>query len=289
MPQLTVIMPARNSATTIRLAIRSTLGAMPLDSELVVWDDGSSDETVNVVESVKDKRLRVLGTSSSAVGPGRARIELFDQTDSELVATMDSDDVSLPWRFRYQLRLLEKADITFAPAVWFGPRWFKMRPTNLRAYTPSDARVALLFHMPFSYPTSLSRREAIVRAGGFSAPAVAEDYDLVLRAASRGVPIVRGSVPTLLYRISAKQVTKAEDYAMRCRNAPELRESYSHLYEMMTGTAIASSAFEQQSRDAESDRTHFDQLGALISEMSFRHRHPYRKYADRSVGTMIGG
>ena len=46
MPELSVILPARNAAGTIRRAVASTLAAMPPDSELVVGNDSSSDSTV---------------------------------------------------------------------------------------------------------------------------------------------------------------------------------------------------------------------------------------------------
>lgn len=119
-PELSVIMPVFNGATTVETAVRSTLRAMPRDSELVVLDDASTDGTGAVVEAIGDRRVRLVRNSVN-VGVGRAARELMECTDSRFVARMDADDVCLPWRFRSQLPAMRRGsvDILFAPVVRF--------------------------------------------------------------------------------------------------------------------------------------------------------------------------
>ena len=76
MPELSVLMPVRNGAATIASAIGSTLRAMPKDAELVVCDDASDDETVELARSTGDHRVRVIG-SSEPLGPGGAMQQLM--------------------------------------------------------------------------------------------------------------------------------------------------------------------------------------------------------------------
>ena len=106
MPELSVILPARNAAGTIRRAVASTLAAMPRDSELVVGNDSSSDSTVGEAirgasrGGVVDPRLRIEDITPGEGGVSRVLTQLMERTDSRLVGRMDADDVSLKGRFR---------------------------------------------------------------------------------------------------------------------------------------------------------------------------------------------
>src|SRR5699024_5894599 len=107
------------AADTIGAAVRSTLRALPADAELVVGDDGSTDDTLARLDDIQDPRLRV------TPGPGRGVAAtlnaLLSGVDSEFVARMDADDVVLPGRFARQLRALEDHDAVFTTvAEWRG-------------------------------------------------------------------------------------------------------------------------------------------------------------------------
>ena len=110
MPELSVLLPARNAAGTIGRAVASTLRAMPSDSELVVGDDSSTDATAERAQEAAagDPRLRVLPIAPGEGGVARVLGQLMAATDSSLVGRMDADDVSLRGRFR-DLRALDAA------------------------------------------------------------------------------------------------------------------------------------------------------------------------------------
>lgn len=224
MPRLSIIMPARNCQETVVPAIRSALRSLPQDSEIVVWNDGSTDRTSEAVSSVGDLRVRLL-ESNVSVGGGVARSELIEATDSEFLACMDADDLCLPWRWRVQARMIEHADVVFGSTVKF---WspFRWRPSALRHVSLGEMGIALLLKNPYSHPTMFARRASIVAVGGYRPMRYAQDYDLWLRVASAGGRMVSTGLPVLLYRQGPHQVSRSSDYFDRIRESKELREAY---------------------------------------------------------------
>src|SRR4051794_17458509 len=94
-PIFTVVMPAYNTAATIGDAIRSVLAQTCSDFELVVVDDGSSDETASVVEQLAvDGRIRLLGQENQ--GAAAARNAALAAARGRYVSFIDSDDLWLP-------------------------------------------------------------------------------------------------------------------------------------------------------------------------------------------------
>lgn len=208
---LTVIMTARNSASTIRAAMTSTLRAMPRDAELLVLDDGSGDDTSAVAASVADRRVRVL-RSEVTIGYVAGRRRLIGASDSRYVAIMDSDDVSFPWRFRHQLRALGGGpELVVSPVVSFRTGPLQVRPgspTGVGAWTFAHY---LALGCPFSHPTLTMSRAALERLGGYR-DVVAEDYDLYARACLAGMRVERTTVPVLAYRRHGAQTSNNAGY-----------------------------------------------------------------------------
>lgn len=228
MPRLSVHMAARNSEATIERAIRSTLAALPKDAELVVADDASTDGTADRVLAIVDPRLRLLRRSRSE-GIGPARQHLLDTTDSEFVATMDSDDVCLPWRFRTQLPRLERSvDLCFTSVVSF--REAAGRVSRVRPGLPLriDAR-ALPLHLlvmnMLHNAAMAARRATLVEAGGYR-QVLGEDHDLWLRVITVGGKVERLGVPGTAYRYHVNQFSGQPGFTARALAEETLRESY---------------------------------------------------------------
>ena len=207
MPRLSVLLPVKDGEHTIRSAVRSTLLAMPRDSELVVIDDGSTDGTGTILAAIGDPRLRVLRHDSSW-GVAESLNHALAATDSALVGRMDADDVTLPWRFRVQLPALRSADLVFGALLLIDA---KGRPSGFSSpapVRPSSAALHLLLENPFAHPTLVGRREALTDIGGYRATKV-EDYDLWLRAVRAGARLRKLPVPVLAYRRHAGQATQS--------------------------------------------------------------------------------
>lgn len=227
-------MPARNAAATVDVALRSTLRALPADAEIVVLDDASTDATVDVICRIGDPRIRVIAGEVN-VGVATALNRLLAETQSEVVARMDADDVTLPGRFRRQAAALDRgAELVFASFQRFGAGVGLARPPAPVTYGPEAARHALLLYC-FAHSTLYARRASLEDVGGYRAHVATEDYDLWLRAAAAGARIVRLGVPAILLRASAGQLTAQAGWTERIADDPDIADAYASLVERMWG------------------------------------------------------
>jgi hypothetical protein len=226
MPRLSVLIPARNAAATIGSALRSTLRALPAESEVLVLDDASHDGTAELVRGVGDPRIRLI-VADENLGVARGLALLLGEAEGEVVARMDADDVCLPGRFRAQLAALDRgADLVFSTFQVIGAGL--RLPALPVPFGPEAGRLALLLDCPYPHSTALARRETLLDVGGYR-PSVAEDYDLWLRAAAAGARIVRLGRAGILLRVSATQVTADPAYRGRLAADELVAASYREL------------------------------------------------------------
>lgn len=233
MPRLSVIMPAYNGEKNVGTAVRSTLKSMPRDSELVVLDDASEDETLTELRSIADLRL-IVRTNSKNEGVSASLAKLLSEVDSAYVARMDADDVCLPWRFRLQIRAMEHnsdVDISFGGAIRFGDGKLP-RPTAPLPYGHSLSQALLPLRNPFIHPTMFAKTESLRRAGGYQ-PGPAEDYDLWMRAAARGMRLRRFSYPVIAYRKHIGQVSGQDKYVQQTISDEKLQKNFESLAEIV--------------------------------------------------------
>ncbi|CAN5346436.1 hypothetical protein BH09ACT5_BH09ACT5_20310 [soil metagenome] len=234
-PRLSVLMPARNAERTIGEALSSTLRSMPRDAELIVLDDASTDRTLEIASGTGDPHVFVDSVTQN-LGVALAAERLPARASGELIARMDSDDVCLPGRFRAELAEIRRGtDIVFSMYQRIGAGTIR-RPVPPVRFGPDAARLALLLDCPYPHSTSLGRAEVLRAAGGYREGAIAEDFDLWLRAAANGATMVRLARPTVLIRKSPTQVTAAEGWRESLAYDPVLERSYQELTHLVWGT-----------------------------------------------------
>lgn len=105
MPRTSVIMPVFNGATHLPAAIQSVRQQSVQDWELIIVDDGSTDQTALILESVKDQRVRVFRQQNT--GSAAARNVGLDAAEGEFVVFLDSDDLLLPEMLESNARFLD--------------------------------------------------------------------------------------------------------------------------------------------------------------------------------------
>jgi glycosyltransferase involved in cell wall biosynthesis len=205
-PALTVIMPAYNARAFIGEAIESVLAQTFADFELVIVDDGSTDDTLDVMRSFSDPRVRVLTQRNQ--GAGAARRAAMAAARAPIVACADADDISRPERFAIQKGFLDTHPdhvLVASQLALFDDATGE--PLGRTTYVREDADIErrLLLFNPIPQPSVMFRMWAYREAGGYTATyPTAEDYDLWLRMHRLGRFHVLDE-PLVDYRIHATQ------------------------------------------------------------------------------------
>ena len=232
-----MLIPAKNARETVRSAVISVLRGVPDAARVLVLNDASDDDTGAIVADLarRDARVGVL-EADKPVGVAKALNALIEAASTPLIARMDADDLSLPWRFRTQLRALERigADVVFANAIKFGPQALAVRPQPPVAISPEGSPLELLLTNTLLHPTLVGKKSAFTSIGGYRT-VPAEDWDLWMRLALAGCRMARLATFTLLYRRHSGQVTA--DVKWRASHAADSKTALVHeaLAEQLVG------------------------------------------------------
>jgi glycosyltransferase involved in cell wall biosynthesis len=167
-PAVSILVATHNNAPYLREALDTLLGQTFPDFELIVVDDGSTDETQQILSSYRDARL-VLLRNERRHGVAAARNRTIAVSRAPLLAVADADD-------RYDLRRLEKQVRFFDkhPEVDIAVSDFYLMTGGGKVFgrvrvPRTDALIKLHFtwQNELSHPTALCRRAVVLRSGGY--------------------------------------------------------------------------------------------------------------------------
>lgn len=183
-PLVTVLMPVHNGETYLRSAIESILSQTFSNFEFLIINDGSSDKSVDIIESYKDERIRLIHNESNLGLPATLN-KGIDLTQGKYIARMDCDDVSLPNRLKKQVSYMQahpEIGILGTNCQMIGPQ---DQPGKHSDYPTKHGfiRWRLAFGSFLAHPTVMMRTDILRRLGGYRMLDVAQDYDLWQRAA----------------------------------------------------------------------------------------------------------
>lgn len=198
MPKVSVIIPTYNRASLLRDAIDSVLHQTFTDLELVVVDDGSTDNTEEVLCSITDPRVRYFKQPNRGVSA--ARNAGIQATTSEFVAFLDSDDLFLPERISIQMTVIDHdPDVGLVYCLFYSTKNGGPKKLQGKCY-PSDLRLlAEGANIPFS--TILMQRSWLEQLGGFDEKLVmAEDRELIFRLFMAGCRMTCVPQPLVIIR-----------------------------------------------------------------------------------------
>ncbi len=218
MPRVAVLMPARDAARTVRAAAVSILRQTFRDLVLVAVDDGSRDETAELLESIAARDGRVCLVRGPGEGIASALQRGLASCDAPVIARMDADDVAHPRRLTWQIERLE-ADPDLV-AVGSQVRLFPRSQVRLgmRRYAewvnglirPDEIARDLLVEAPLVHPASVIRADALRAVGGWRDGPFPEDYDLWLRLAAAGGGLANVPAVLLDWRESEGRLTRQD-------------------------------------------------------------------------------
>lgn len=230
-PVITVLMPVHNGAAFVEEAIDSILLQSFKNFELLIIDDGSTDETPAILERYtrSDPRIRIERHDAQGLVPTLNRgIKL---ARGEWIARMDADDIALPGRLEKQLEQLQcvGADFCGGAVECFGD--WKTIWRYPQSHNACEAQ--LLFDVPFAHPAVMGRRAAFADLGYDPKFVHCEDYDIWQRAWAKGYRFSNIPYVILRYRVHQKQVSmkKQKDQREKAK-AVRMRMWYAILPEM---------------------------------------------------------
>jgi glycosyltransferase involved in cell wall biosynthesis len=190
---VSAIMPAFNAAATIEAAVASVQAQTGVRWELIVVDDGSTDETLAILRRLARDDPRIVVHSTSHRGRGGARTVALRHARSGYVALCDADDLSRPERFGHQRATLDARPELFAVGAALAPFVDETRLGALgtRRWPSDAASVARRFsQLRMAVPNCavMMRAADLEWVGPYDEDlARAQDLDLFLRAHRLGL------------------------------------------------------------------------------------------------------
>ncbi|MDX6664216.1 MAG: hypothetical protein QOG68_422 [Solirubrobacteraceae bacterium] len=223
-PTVSVVMPVYNRADILSVAASSVLNQTYRDLELVVADDGSTDDTEAVVARLRAADPRVVYLQLEHHGITPTLNAGIAGAKGRYIARMDSDDICLPERLALQVELLESDSSIGVVGGQMrctgmtGTRWWPA------TYPCDDAEIRSRLHQmnPFGHPAAMIRRQAFEAVGGYRTACLhAEDYDLWVRmlAGWKGANV---SQQVLIYRVHPEQ-TAFRQWRQHCLSTMAVR------------------------------------------------------------------
>ncbi len=182
MPRITVVLPVYNHGRYVAASIESLLAQEYTDFKIVAVDDGSTDDSLNVLDQYS-AFIEIHRTLHA--GPARARNVALAACDSEFIAFMDADDLSAPSRFKIQVGEMDINNLDIlASELSFVDDCGRPLPGAWRCppQASNDFWGSLLERNWIGTPSVMLRRTALEVSGTFDEDFThAEDYDLWLR------------------------------------------------------------------------------------------------------------
>lgn len=192
MPTVSVIMGIYNckSYDLLQKSINSIIGQTYTDWELIICNDGSTDSSLEKLESIAktDERIKLISYDTNG-GLNYALNQCLKLAQGSYIARQDDDDFSEPERFEKQVAYLtsnREVDIVGTCAAVYDDKkeWGKFKVPEM------PQKIDFLWNSPFIHPSVMMRASSLKKANGYRVAKETrrcEDYDLFMRMYSLGM------------------------------------------------------------------------------------------------------
>ena len=176
-PLISVLLSVYNDDENIKKSIDSILSQSYKNIELLVIDDGSTDKTYEILNGIRDSRLKIFRNKDN-LGLTKCLNILIKKSQGQILARQDSDDISLPTRLEVQYNTLHKSELDACTTRAFIkntkksiPRFSHLLPVNL----------VIKYKNPFIHGTLMVRKNTVLNIGMYDENIkYAQDYKLFL-------------------------------------------------------------------------------------------------------------
>lgn len=212
-PAVSVVMPAYNAGQYIGESIASVIAQTYSCWELIVVDDGSTDNTKAITDgyAAKDERIRYVYQANGR--QGKARNTGIQHAISGLIAFLDADDLWVPEMLEEQVKLMleSHADLVFGYIHYLDPGGAYQVSSGVPEYDYLEGKEGFTRLLRLNYIpifTVVASKQSIEKAGGFKESAdlqFGEDFDLWLRMLLHGARFELNRKYLAYYRLHAQQ------------------------------------------------------------------------------------
>jgi glycosyltransferase involved in cell wall biosynthesis len=208
---LCVVIPSYNHARYVEAAVESVLAQSVRPAEIRIIDDGSTDESPELLHEMASERLGIHVTTRGNIGAHATINEALNATSRRFVAILNSDDFYHPLRFEEllpRLRETDGADLLFSRIRFIDGGGRSVRSEwydeGLKAFNETPLWLALFRRNVFMTTSNLvARRDALKTIGGFRAFRYCHDVHLILRGVLAGQKVRFVDSTLCDYRIHA--------------------------------------------------------------------------------------
>ena len=207
-PKITVLMPVYNAGKYIRDAIESVLSQTFTDFELLIINDGSTDDTEKIIETFDDPRITIVKQTNKGIAI--ALNQGLQLSRAPYIARFDADDICYNNRLEIQYRFMaaHPANIIAGSAVDYTDMYGNYIFTYLPPACSNEAIQKLNYaECPFIHSSVIYKKEIIVDCGGYNMNAHNfEDHFLWRKAMEKG-QVSNLPQPLMKVRINPQSVT----------------------------------------------------------------------------------
>lgn len=186
-PRISVLMTIYNAQPYLQAAIESLISQSFHDWELIAVENGSKDNSFEVLSSFADERI-ITHKFDENIGRTPALQYAFENAKGEYIAVLDADDLADPDRFASQVAFLDGKPEVAVVATW--AYYIDSNGKQIGEFTPAANQDGLADSLgwsnPIAHSSAMYRREAAAEIGGYSGKYVwAQDYALFIALASK--------------------------------------------------------------------------------------------------------
>lgn len=191
MPVVSVVMHVYNKEQSVKKAIDNILNQTFINFEFIIIDDGSNDNTWNIISSYQDKRIMAF-QNKTHFGNYPSRNKALQISKGNYIAVMDANTIALPDRLKIQYEYLEKyRDVVAVGSQYVDTSLENDSKSNLLY---NDICIALLDDVCILHSSLMIRTELFRKLGGYDSDfPYASDYDLqcrlILEGEIRSLPV----------------------------------------------------------------------------------------------------
>ncbi|MBC7913682.1 MAG: glycosyltransferase [Pyrinomonadaceae bacterium] len=219
-PLVSVVMPAYNAQKYIAESIESVIEQTYANWELLIVDDGSTDNTAAIIKhyQIKDTRIQYFYQENGR--QGKAKNAGINNSKGDYIAFLDADDLWLKEKLKVSVDVITAGNYSLLFTDCFVFQDDKRNISSLSKmgvgndmYEGRESILMFLYCNRIPNLTVLIKRKVMLEAGNFMDMIVAEDYEMWLRLLKNGCIFKAISTPLSLYRVHSESITAKDRHA----------------------------------------------------------------------------